>query len=112
MGIDQTAEVWFGFYMQTDDIIMNWARELDYDLPPGIQLVGVDSEDVVCGVQIFNSGSPRWDPMMGDRKKFNEHLAMIAYGEWAAALDEDVIDIFKEALGTQPIMFHAFVNNR
>jgi len=111
MGIDQTAEVWFGFYMDTDDKIKKWANELYYNLPTGFQLVGVDFEHVVCGVQIFNSGCPRWEPMDGARKKFNEHLAMIAYGEWAQALDEDCIEIFKDALGNQPPMFHAFVNN-
>ena len=111
MGIDQTAEVWFGFYMETDDKIMDWADELDYKLPPGFQLVGVDSDEIVCGIQIFNSGCPRWGPMEGDRKKFNEHLAIIAYGQWAEAMDEDCIEIFKDALGKQPPMFHAFVNN-
>lgn len=66
MSVNQSVLAYYGWKIPTSKAVAQWAAELDYELPEGVRLIGMDSTEVVFGVMLYESGSYRWGPMEGD----------------------------------------------
>lgn len=102
MGISTTVHTWYGWIIDTTPEINEWARELDYDLPEGIMLLGMDGERLAVGVEVFKTNDLRRGYLEGE-SSFTEENSLWSLGQ----MD---LSFFARELGDTPPMFHSFVN--
>jgi len=111
MGIEQSTCAWFGFFLDATPETKAWAKELDYKLPPGFMLVGVDSDEIVCGVSLFDSGSNRWEPLDAERVSLDPQQLIFPFSEWAAAIDDETMEVFMPLINGIMPQIHIFIQN-
>ena len=82
MSVEQSVIVYYGWLIPTSKAVEDWAEELDYKLPEGVQLLNMDSTEVVFGVKLYESGSYRWGPMEGGNISLTQSEIHHKFMEW------------------------------
>ena len=110
MSVNQSVNSYYGWLIPASDDVLNWAKELDYDLPKGVELLNMDSTDVVFGVSLFNSGSNRWGPMEGDNLSISQVDMYQKFTDWMFKEGgEALVSRFSEAEWGQHKL-HIYIN--
>jgi hypothetical protein len=110
MSVVQNVIALYGWKVATPPAVQKWAEGLDYRLPEGIMLIGMDSDEVGVGVKLFDSGSPRWGPMDGDDTSFSETQSSTLLDMWQHANWKLFVELFYEDLADIPPKYHIFIN--
>jgi hypothetical protein len=111
MSVDQNVIAIYGWITPTSGAVQRWAAKLDYDLPTGIRLIGMDSKEVAVGINLFDSGSPRWGPMDGDNASFNEEDSLYLLEDWGRTNQSLFSELFEEDIGDIAPQYHIFINH-
>ena len=108
MGYSQRIIAYYGWKEPSEDYIA-WCNELDYALPDGVMLIGVDSTEIAFGVELFRSSDIRWDPLFGEESFTNEE-AEVQLETWKTSLDGMALDFMKNLALAKPPRFHIFTD--
>jgi hypothetical protein len=111
MSVIQNVTALYGWKVATPPAVLNWAKDLDYRLPEGIMLIGMDSDEVGVGVKLFDSGSPRWGPMNGDNQSFSWTQSSTQLHKWKRENWKLFVELFYEDLADIPPKYHIFINH-
>jgi hypothetical protein len=111
MSVIQNVTALYGWKVATPPAVLNWAEGLDYRLPEGIMLIGMDSDEVGVGVEVFDSGSSRWGPMYGDNKSFSEVQSSTLLDMWMKANWKLFVDLFYKDIAAIHPKYHIFINH-
>ena len=109
MGINQAVYVWYGWYIKLTPEMREWQESIDYDLPAGflnVDPIG-DKCTMVFGVQLFNSGCSRWEPMEG----FVEYTHEYARSRLLNFYENTDLDMFQDHIRKNQARYFNFVNN-
>jgi len=87
---------------------MKWFKEIDYDMPEGAMLIGVDSLEVVFGVELFVSSDVRWNPLMGETSFTLEEVRR-KFSDWYMGISDVCLRAAYQELEGPP-KFHVFCN--
>jgi hypothetical protein len=111
MSVTQNVIALYGWKVAISPAVENWAKGLDYRLPEGIMLIGMDANEVGVGVKLFDSGSPRWGPMEGDNQSFSESQSSTHLDMWVKANWKLYVELFHEDLSAIRPKYHIFINH-
>jgi hypothetical protein len=111
MSVVQNVIALYGWKVPTPPAVENWAKGLDYRLPEGIMLIGMDSDEVGVGVKLFDSGSPRWGPMNGDDQSFSWAQSSTQLDKWKRENWKLFVELFHEDLSPIRPKYHIFINH-
>jgi len=82
MSVSQSVIAYYGWLVPMAPDIRLWADKIDGPLPEGVRLIGMDSEHVVFGAKLYESGSSRWGPMEGGNESYtlmNQHQRFVSW---------------------------------
>jgi hypothetical protein len=82
VSVNQSVLAYYGWLVPVSEAIKSWVTELDYDLPMGARLIGMDSNTIVFGAQLFESGDYRWGPMQGDNASITQVEMYGQFTQW------------------------------
>jgi hypothetical protein len=109
MGYSSRAHTWFGWKLPSRPY-MEWAERIDWDFPKGVMTIGVDSEEIIFGVELFRSSDNRWDPLSGS-ESWTAEEAKVQLETWMSELSEPMKDlVFPILTQTDDPKFHTFIN--
>jgi hypothetical protein len=111
MSVVQNVIAIYGWKVPTPPAVLKWAEDLDYRLPEGIMLIGMDSDEVGVGVKVFDSGSPRWGPMNGDNQSFSETQSSTLLDIWMKANWKLFVELFYKDIAAIRPKYHIFINH-
>jgi hypothetical protein len=86
-----------------------WAEELDYKMPHGVKLIGMDSQDIVFGAPIYDSGNNRWGPLEADNVALSQVEMYNLFAKWFNQGGDILLLRFAEAHWGQE-KFHIFID--
>lgn len=107
MSINQSVHTWFGWKIIVTPEIRQWIDDIDGPLPPGFMIMDPDSQDIIVGVELFNSGCSRWLPMCGC-ESFTQNSAKALLLDF---YEQQNMDLFQDHLRKQQAEFFSFVRN-
>jgi hypothetical protein len=101
-----SIHVIYGWEIATTSELLKWADDLDYQLPNGIILSGMDSDKIYVGAEMFATSRNVWGGTDGyssfdQEKADNTLLNLQENNDWA---------IVQDHIDDRPPMFHAFAN--
>jgi|TARA_B110000908_G_C9887472_1_gene285316 hypothetical protein len=111
MSVVQNVIALYGWITPTSPAVAKWAEDLDYQLPEGILLLGMDSREVGIGIKLFDSGTPRWGPMDGDSASFREIQSANLLDVWQHANWKLFVELFYLDLADIAPKYHIFINH-
>ena len=110
MGISQEVFTIYGWEVDTNNFIIRWLEEIDYVVPDGVILHGMDLDKIMIGPILFRSGDARWEPLEGF-ESFSEEEAEFKMNVWQANNNEFYaeLQVLCQELKKKP-KFYTFVN--
>jgi hypothetical protein len=111
MSVVQNVIALYGWITPTSPAVAKWAEDLDYQLPEGILLLGMDSREVGVGIKLFDSGTPRWGPMDGDSASFSWAQSSTQLDKWKHENWKLFVELFHEVLFPIRPKYHIFINH-
>ena len=110
MSVNQSVIAYYGWLLPTSKAVLQWADDLDYQLPEGVQLLNIDSTDMVFGVKLFESGSNRWGIMEGDNISLTQTEIYQRFMYWFDNGGESLIKQFADN-SWEDHRLHIYINS-